>query len=252
MSAPRARTVLFVLGASTALGLVRAASTLLPLRLAAPSDPANASAVLLSELASAWLFALLTPLALRAVRASPLARGRRLRSLARLLGALLVITALHEALFWPVRVRLRDGRLDAPTLASFARRQGAVYANVAFLTGIGLVAALAALESAARARRAAVAAARLEAELASAELERETVGFRPELFFSTLDLVVTRLRERPLEAEDLVVALAEVLRVSSKPGSPTKDGGQTLDEALRVLSEARGEPAAGPATPGGA
>ena len=205
-SFPRRWTVPLVLGAA-AYALYRAVQTNV-LNWSGPDalTVAQRSAI---SVADACFMAALVPVALWASRRSPIAAPRRLRhvavhALVGLLGAVAWIAGL-AIVASAVSGAPRD---DVYLPAYFNWLTANLFAYAA------LVATLHAMLLEHRLRRRHVQALRLNAQLSTAKLEALKAQLHPHFLFNTLHTISELIHSDPNAADDMVVRLADLLRLS--------------------------------------
>jgi len=205
------RAWLLVLAAWTLVGLMRGANRTLTVRLTgAVLDPRTTP--FFDPLLSAWVWALLTPLAAAVCRKFPFEPGRRRRAVLAQLAAAPLLATAHAAIVQPLMVLVKIGTLE--TAVHGANTVSNLVANLPTLLGIawGLAAVLYSVESLRRSREAALRAATLNAEVSLARLDALTRRVDLERVLQRLDELSALIPSDPAAAEDAVVALGTSLR----------------------------------------
>jgi len=192
-----------------------------------------------TPLASSFAWALLTPVVARVCRRYPVGQLRPLH-----------IAGIHALLAIPFLVAhafLTFPPIAALSLLTFDPRH--IVPETWFLmwlslprqisSYIGLAGVLTWVQALRRTRRAARREARLAAELAEAELDGLRARLSPELFFRALDTALAKAKDRPGDAEEILVALGQLLRRATDRAAPAALAAER--EALDALLA--GEPA---------
>ncbi len=158
----------------------------------------------------AYMWGVLTPLALRLARRWPLDLQSWKRSLPRHVAASVLLTAAQlflEASFgwW------RHGDLSFPNAL---RHYFTNHSQISLLTYWVLVAGIKFRDVYDQSRMRALRASQLEAKLAQAKLESLRGQLQPHFLFNTLQAATTLIYEDPDGAEEVLLSLSELLRFS--------------------------------------
>jgi len=159
-----------------------------------------------------WIWAGLTPIVFMLTTRFPLARPHLARALAVHCAAFLVLSATHcvvaDAIGSPLAYRAPNypGGLLAMRLLE------ELYSDIWMYWPLVCIRAL--LDSHAQIRQRETEAARLEALLATSQLELLRAQIQPHFLFNTLHSISTLVRTDPRAAEDLIADLAQILRAS--------------------------------------
>jgi two-component system, LytTR family, sensor kinase len=160
-----------------------------------------------------WLWALLTPAILGLARRFPLDRTRWKKSLAVHAGVSVALSAVQLLAAGALLYRLvQNGGTSSLSwaLGSFFRLN--FHANV--LTYAALVALAWAADTYAKYRDRELAASRLQTQLAKAELSALKMQLQPHFLFNTLNAIAALLKPKPDAAENMVLQLADFLRLT--------------------------------------
>jgi hypothetical protein len=166
------------------------------------------------KLGAWYIWGLLCPLIFWLCRRIPLTRGSWPRAVAAHVVCALLVTSLHVAIYatWT--------SLTVPLHFAGPGWQGAVM-NVFHTTFswellgyAGIVIAFYALHYARRHRDGQMHAARLEAQLARAQLDALRMQLHPHFLFNTLNAITALVRDDPSGAEDMVTRLSDLLRLA--------------------------------------
>ena len=197
----RSSPLLLALAASTAIGLAAAGQLTALTR--GESHPISFVRALAIDLPVWWYWGLATPLVLLVGRRAPLRGGRRGRGIATHVAALAGLMALHALAMSVLTGPLfpSDGP-PAPFVTTFVEtllNRGISDAIVyAAILGIG----------------SAVDTARLQAELAGAELRALKMQMHPHFLFNTLNTAAVLTEENPAAAKEVLGLLADLLRAT--------------------------------------
>lgn len=189
------------LAASTAVGLAAAGQLTALTR--GEAHPVSFLRALAIDLPVWWYWGLVTPLVLALGRRAPLRGGWVRRTLSLHLAALAGLVLLHAGVLSVVSSPLFPS--DGPPL-SF----GAMFADTLLNRVISDVIVYAAILGIGYA----VDTARLEAELAGAELRALKMQLHPHFLFNTLNTAAVLVEENPAVAKDVLGLLADLLRAT--------------------------------------
>src|SRR5690242_6949761 len=195
------RTLLMALACSTAVGLAAAGQLAALTR--SESHPVSFSLALLIDLPVWWFWGLVTPLVLALSRRAPLRGGRVARTLGIHAATVVGLAVLHAGimaatvgpLFPSDGSPVPYGARFVDTLLNRALSDLIVYAAI---LGIGY----------------AVDPARLQAELAGAELQALKMQMHPHFLFNTLNTAAVLTEENPASAKEVLGLLADLLRAT--------------------------------------
>jgi two-component sensor histidine kinase len=207
----RWRPVLIVVGLWTLFGLWSAQQYLL-LVLASGREVESWSRPFAVYLGSAWLWAGFTPLIVQVTRRVPLERRRLGRALAAHVGLFVVLSLVDPAFdsWWYATLTDTAARPLLPGVLS--------QSNTNLFSYLVVVVAASALSYYRAYRERTVVAARLETQLAQAQLRELRARLHPHFLFNTLNAVAA-LMHRDVEAADRVLArLSELLRTAVETG----------------------------------
>jgi two-component system LytT family sensor kinase len=160
---------------------------------------------------SCYTWGVLTPVVVSFARHNPINAGTWKRALPLHLGAGFVLVAAEisiEAMIGKLRLH-HDLSVQEALRHYFTR-----HAQVSLLTYWMLVIAVQLYEVVDEARKRELRASRLEAQLTAAQLEVLRAQIHPHFLFNTLQAATTLIHEDPDGAEDILLRLSELLRVS--------------------------------------
>lgn len=181
--------------------------------------------VFATPILSSCVWAALTPLAARLVRKFPLAPGRLLPGVLALVLAAPALVLVHEVLFQPLMVVAKVRSVE-PALLWCNTRDNLRENFLRLLTvGWGLVAILHSVAIARREQAAALHTARLEAEVAEADLAIARAEVDPAFLLGTLDALGPLILRDGRAAEEVIVRLGDLLRrayAGDDVGSPSR------------------------------
>lgn len=205
-----ARQFAIVLVAWTAVAIVDGLASYL-FRLSIGQTPAFWE-VFRRPLTEQWIWAALTPVVFLLTTRFPLARPRLARALAVHGTAFLALSVIHcvvaDAIGSPLAFRAPNYTGGVLTLRFLEE----IYSDIWMYWPLVCIRAL--LDSHAQIRRRETESARLEALLATSQLELLRAQIQPHFLFNTLHSLTTLVRTDPQAAEDLIADLAEILRAS--------------------------------------
>jgi len=204
--------LLLALAASTAIGVAAAGQIAFLTR--AEAHPISFARGLAIEFPIWWYWALTTPVVLAAGRRFPLAGGIPRRVLPVHLALMLGLFLLHAVVLTLVNLLQPPNGAPPPTF-------GAVFVESAFnrsifdvlvyvtILGLGY-----AWDYHGRLQDRAMHTARLEAELAHAELQALKMQMHPHFLFNTLNTAAVLTEENPAAAKEVLGLLADLLRAT--------------------------------------
>ncbi|HEY4038567.1 MAG TPA: histidine kinase [Burkholderiaceae bacterium] len=205
-----ARQFAIVLAAWTAVAITDGLANYF-LRLSLGDAPAF-WAVFRRPLTEQWIWAGLTPVVFMLTTRFPLVRPHLARAFVIHCAAFLALSAIHcviaDAIGGPLAFR-------APNYAGgllALRFLEEIYSDIWMYWPLVCIRAL--LDSHAQIRRRETESARLQALLATSQLELLRAQIRPHFLFNTLHSITTLVRTDAAAAEDLIADLAEILRAS--------------------------------------
>ena len=208
----RIRAVLLSLAGWTIPGLIAGAATVLLLPIS-PEQHAYLGRFVAAFLLAWWIWGAITPGVRVAMRRVPLERPLA-RPLA-MHAALGVAAAILSSMWFTLLLWLaQPPTLPAQPYGAMLGRLigGHLFAGVA--TYAAVVAVLTAIEERAARRRRELDAARLEADLAQAQLRTLQMQLQPHFLFNTLHGIAMLTDSDPAAAETMAVQLAELLRAT--------------------------------------
>jgi len=170
-----------------------------------------ASAFLLYLWWSAYLWTLVTPSALVLAKRFPITTANWRRSVALHLAASVALMTAQLSLEAYLGWLHHGGELST---AQALRHYFGQHAQISLLTYWLVVAAVLHYAARDRARASSVRSARLESQLAGARLEVLRRQLQPHFLFNTLQAASTLVHEDPDRAEEVLVRLSELLRIS--------------------------------------
>jgi len=214
MSRARVRRLPALIGLAiwTVLGIVAAGQEYLLLQ--REGEPLQLWRALALQLPSWWYWAAATPLILALGRRMPLERARLSRTLPGHVGAALLLGVLHTLLVAALWLQLappggQPVRWSATFLGYFNSRLVFDLLIYGAILGVGY-----AVEYHDRFRAREVDAARLETELAQAELHALKMQLHPHFLFNTLNTIGVLTEEQPAAAKEMLSLLGDLLRVT--------------------------------------
>jgi len=160
---------------------------------------------------SAYLWGVLTPLVMWLARIYPIEANNWMRALPIHIGSSILLTIAQVSIEASVKW-LRTGAEDS--LAAMVRHYLRQHTQVGLLTYWLLFAATQLYRMHDQARKRQLRAAQLEARLAEAQIENLRTQLHPHFLFNTLQAAVTLIPEDPEAAEDILLRLSELLRIS--------------------------------------
>ncbi len=164
------------------------------------------------SLSSFYLWMAATPLIARLGRWTA-GRGR-LRFAAVHLPAGIVVSALHEALFFALYLALRGPGGRHTTFADLVRVDSATQLHLGLLVYWVILLALRGLESRRRLKDEQLRASHLEAQLAQAQLQALRMQLQPHFLFNTLHAISALALEDPHLARAMIARLGDFLRLT--------------------------------------
>jgi two-component system LytT family response regulator len=199
-TSPRSSTLLLALAASTAIGLAAAGQLAALTRNEA--QPISFGRALLIDLPVWWYWGLVTPAVLALGRRIPLRGGALGRAIAVHLGAMAGLIVLHgltmAAITGPLFPSDGPSSFGATFTGTLLNRVISDVIVYTAILGIG----------------SAVDTARLQAELAGAELQALKMQLHPHFLFNTLNTATILVEENPVAAKEVLGLLADLLRAT--------------------------------------
>jgi signal transduction histidine kinase len=232
VTAPPWRRPALVFGAWTAVGVFFASQLYLLYPITFGGRQISFAWALVINLPFYWLWALLTPAILGLTRRFPLDRARWKKSLAVHAGVGVALSAVQLLAAGALLYRLfQSGRTSSlsSALGSFFRLN--FHANI--LTYAALVALAWAADTYEKYRDRELAASRLQTQLVQAELGALKMQLQPHFLFNTLNAIAALLKPKPDAAENMVLQLADFLRMTL---ASTGRAEVTLREELDFLA----------------
>jgi signal transduction histidine kinase len=232
VTAPPWRRPALVFGAWTAVGVFFASQLYLLYPITFGGRQISFAWALVINLPFYWLWALLTPAILGLTRRFPLDRARWKKSLAVHAGVGVALSAVQLLAAGALLYRLfQSGRTSSlsSALGSFFRLN--FHANI--LTYAALVALAWAADTYEKYRDGELAASRLQTQLVKAELGALKMQLQPHFLFNTLNAIAALLKPKPDAAENMVLQLADFLRLTL---ASTGRAEVTLREELDFLA----------------
>lgn len=206
------RAALLSLAGWTIPGLLTGAATVLVFPVA-PEVHAYIGRFAAAFIASWWIWALITPVVRAAMRRVPLDRPL-MRPLAMhavlALAAALLVAAWFAWVLW----LSRPPTLPPESYVTALRRIIGGHMLLGVATYASVVAVITAIEERAARRRRELDTARLEADLAQAQLRALQMQLQPHFLFNTLHAIAMLTDSDPVGAETMAVKLAELLRAT--------------------------------------
>ena len=231
----RIRAALLSLAGWTIPGLLTGAATVL-LFPVSPNVHAYIGRFAAAFMASWWIWAAITPVVRAAMRRVPLERPV---TPALAMHALLALTAalVFAAWFtWMLSLSRPPTLPPEPYVAQLRRIiVGHMLAGVAAYASI--VAVITAIDERAARRRREIDTARLEADLAQAQLRALQMQLQPHFLFNTLHAIAMLTDTEPAAAESMAVKLAELLRATLRLRDVPEVALRTELELLRAYLE---------------
>jgi two-component system LytT family sensor kinase len=160
---------------------------------------------------SAYLWGVLTPLVMWLARIYPVEANTWMRAIPIHVASSILLTLAQLSIEASVKW-LRTGAEDS--LATIVRHYLRQHTQIGLLTYWLLFAATQLYRMHDQARKRQLRAAQLEARLAEAQIENLRTQLHPHFLFNTLQAAVTLIPEDPEGAEDVLLRLSELLRIS--------------------------------------
>jgi len=182
--------------------------TLLDLR---RNRPFNLGPELRLSLVHWYIWGGLSLFIVRLARRFPLERGRWPRSLAVHVGAALLCTSAHAAVFAAFQRLMIRPAAQLPYDEVFVLRLQNTF-HLGMLTYGAILATAAAVQFYGAYRRRELLTSRLEAQLSQAQLQALKARLHPHFLFNTLNAITSLIRTDPEHAEEALVELSELLR----------------------------------------
>ncbi len=180
-------------------------------------QPLDLKRVIISTFVSFWIYALLTPAVILFSWRFPIEKRNWFRRVLLHIVAGIVFTALHSAgrpLAYPFRVRAAPDVQGRLTWTIFKNTFLFFSFDNIFNTYFPIVGFSHVWLYYHRLRQREVRSARLEAQLANAQLSMLKTQLQPHFLFNTLHAVSALIRDNPRAAEDMLEGLGELLRLS--------------------------------------